>query len=261
MILDKIVAATKTRVEEAKFQKSLEETRQEAVSSPRRGIFPFEKALKKDGISFICEIKKASPSKGIISNDFKYIETAKEYEEGGADAISVLTEPDFFMGKDQYLTEIKKNVNTPLLRKDFIIDSYQIFEAKNIGASAILLICAILDFDTLKEFMKISYTLGLSCLVETHDEKEIETALNAGARIIGVNNRNLKNFEVDINNSVKLRKLVPDDKIFVSESGIKTKEDIDILRWHKADAVLIGEELMKSGDIKRKISELKGLRG
>jgi indole-3-glycerol phosphate synthase len=209
-------------------------------------------------MSFICEIKKASPSKGIISQDFRYIETAKEYEAAGAAAISVLTEPDFFLGGNKYLTEIKNTVKIPVLRKDFIIDQYQIFEAKNIGADAILLICAILDFYTLKEFMATARDLGLSCLVEAHDEKEVETALKADAKIIGVNNRNLKNFEVDIYNSIKLRKLVPENKIFVSESGIKTKEDIDILRLNKVDAVLIGEELMKSGNIKEKLRELKG---
>ena len=258
MILDKIVAATKIRVEKAKAVKSPEETRKEAIYMPRRESFIFEKALKKNDMSFICEVKKASPSKGIISQDFRYIDIAKKYESAGADAISVLTEPDFFLGSNKYLTEIKNAVKIPVLRKDFIIDRYQIFEAKNIGADAILLICAILDFYALKEFMTTARDLGLSCLVEAHDEKEVETALKADAGIIGINNRNLKNFEVDINNSIKLRKLVPEDKIFVSESGIKTKEDIDALRWSKVDAVLIGEELMKSGNVKQRLRELRG---
>ncbi|MDR1194940.1 MAG: indole-3-glycerol phosphate synthase TrpC [Endomicrobium sp.] len=257
MILDKITASTKIRVEKSKEKKSLKDVINEAQAAPINKIFPFEKALKKDAMSFICEIKKASPSKGIISDDFKYVETAKEYESAGADAVSVLTEPDFFMGADRYLSEIKDAVKIPVLRKDFIIDQYQIFEAKNIGAHAILLICSILDFNALKEFMETAHALGLSCLVETHDEKEIETALKAGAKIIGVNNRDLKTFEVDINNSVKLRKLVPEDKIFVSESGIKTKENIDVLRRHKVDAALIGEELMKSADAKQRLRELK----
>ncbi|MCL2145549.1 MAG: indole-3-glycerol phosphate synthase TrpC [Endomicrobia bacterium] len=257
MILDKITAAAKIRVEKAKLQNSFEKIKTEAISAARNESFLFEKALKKDEMSFICEIKKASPSKGIISRDFRYVEIAKEYESAGADAISVLTEPDFFLGSNKYLTEIKNAVNIPVLRKDFIIDQYQIYEAKNIGADAILLICSILSFDILKEFMKIAHDLGLSCLVETHDEKEVDTALKAGAKIIGVNNRDLKNFEVDINNSINLRKLVPEDKIFVSESGIKTKEDINTLRWHKVDAVLIGEELMKSGNITEKLRELR----
>ncbi|MDR2425953.1 MAG: indole-3-glycerol phosphate synthase TrpC [Endomicrobium sp.] len=259
MILDKIVAAAKVRIEKSKEKKSLEEARKEAISVSKDGNFSFEKALKKEEISFICEIKKASPSKGIISHDFRYLETAKEYEAAGADAVSVITEPDFFMGCDRYLTEIKNTVRIPVLKKDFIIDVYQIFEAKNTGADAVLLICTILSFEDLKEFMETAHALGLSCLVETHDEKEVEMALKAGAKIIGVNNRNLKTFEVDINNSAKLRKLVSQDKIFVSESGIRTKEDIDALRLHKIDAVLIGEELMKSTNVKQRLKELKSI--
>ncbi|MCL2334976.1 MAG: indole-3-glycerol phosphate synthase TrpC [Endomicrobia bacterium] len=258
MILDKITAATKIRVEKAKLLKSFEDAKKEALSPQKSEEFAFEKALKKPGMSFICEVKKASPSKAIIAADFDYIKIAKEYELAGADAISVLTEPDFFLGSNAYLTEIKKAVKIPVLRKDFIIDEYQIYEAKNIGADAILLICAILDFEALKRFMGIANSLGMSCLVEAHDEKEVENALKTGARIIGVNNRNLKDFEVDINNSIRLRKLVPEDKTFVSESGIKTKEHIEILRQNKVDAVLIGEELMRSKDIKRKLSEFKG---
>ena len=258
MILDKIIAAVKVRVEKAKLLKSFTDVKKEAENN-KRNIFSFEKVLKKDGISFICEVKKASPSKGLISSDFNYKSIAADYESAGADAISVLTEPDFFLGDNLYLTEIKDIVKIPVLRKDFIIDAYQIYEAKNIGADAILLICAILDFETLKEFMEIANTTGLACLTEIHDEKEIETALKAGAKIIGVNNRDLKTFEVDINNSVKLRKYVPGDKIFVSESGIKTGEHIKILRENKIDAVLIGEELMKSGDVKEKIRELRGI--
>ncbi|MCL2390660.1 MAG: indole-3-glycerol phosphate synthase TrpC [Endomicrobia bacterium] len=257
MILDKIVAAAKKRVEGAKLLKSFADAKKEAAAN-KRGIASFEKALKKNDISFICEVKKASPSKGLISSDFNYKSIAADYESAGAGAISVLTEPDFFLGDNIYLTEIKDIVKIPVLRKDFIIDAYQIYEAKNIGADAILLICAILDFETLKKFIEIANTIGLSCLTETHDEKEIETALKAGAQIVGVNNRDLKTFEVDINNSVKLRKYVPEDKIFVSESGIKTREHIEILRDNKIDAVLIGEELMKSGDVKEKLKELKG---
>jgi indole-3-glycerol phosphate synthase len=216
----------------------------------------FEKALSKTGLNFICEVKKASPSKGIISKDFKYREIALDYEQAGAAAISVLTEPDFFLGKNEYLTEIKKEVSIPVLRKDFIIDEYQIYEAKIIGADAILLICAILDFEVLKKFISIAQNLGLSCLVEIHNEKEAETALKAGAKIIGVNNRDLTTFQVDVNNSVRLRNLIPKDKIFVSESGIKTKEDIALLRENKVNAVLIGEELMRNANVKEKLKEL-----
>ncbi|MCL2484750.1 MAG: indole-3-glycerol phosphate synthase TrpC [Endomicrobia bacterium] len=263
MILDKIVAATKARVEKQKQITPFDFLKSQVLSLAPCGRgqgegLPFKSALLKEDISFICEVKKASPSKGIISEDFKYKDIASGYESAGADAISVLTEPDFFLGKDSYLAEIKDIVKIPVLRKDFTIDEYQIYEAKNIGADAILLICAILDLETLKRFMETAKSIGLSCLVEAHDEKEIETALKAGAEIIGVNNRNLKTFEININNSINLRKYVPADKIFVSESGIKTREDIEILRNHKIDAVLIGEELMKSGNIKEKMKELRG---
>jgi len=256
MILDDIVASTKIRVEKAKQILPLEDLKRKVVNSTLHSSL-FTLSLSKPGVNFICEVKKASPSKGIISKDFKYKEIAEEYEAGGASAISVLTEPKFFLGKKEYLTEIKKAVKIPVLRKDFIIDEYQIYEAKYIGADAILLICSILNLETMKRFMDIAASLGLSCLVEAHDEKEIEQALKAGAEIIGVNNRNLKNFEVDFNNSMRLRKLVPAGKIFVSESGIKTKEHIEMLKENGVNAVLIGEELMKSGDIKKKLAELK----
>ena len=261
MILDKIIAATEARVKQAKLVKPIEAIKKEVVNSTfnfQLSTLPFEASLSKPGLNFICEIKKVSPSKGIISRDFKYKEIALSYKNAGADAISVLTEPDFFLGKNEYLTEIKKEAKLPVLRKDFIIDEYQIYESKLIGADAILLICACLDLDTLKNFMEIAENLRLSCLVEIHDEKEAETALKAGAKIIGVNNRDLTDFKVDINNSIRLRKLIPKDKVFVSESGIKTKEDIEMLRANKVNAVLIGEELMKSKNIKEKLAELKG---
>jgi indole-3-glycerol phosphate synthase len=180
-----------------------------------------------------------------------------EYQKSGAAAISVLTEPDFFLGSSDYLQEINDIVSIPILRKDFIIDSYQIYESKIIGAYSILLICSILDKKVLKDFFGIASSLGLSCLVEVHDEKEVEMALDIGAKIIGVNNRNLKNFEVDLNNSIRLRKLIPSDKIFVSESGIKTKEHVDMLKANNVNAVLIGEELMKSGNLNLKLKELR----
>lgn len=257
MILDKIIVSTKKRVEKAKKEKSFECMKKEALSLSKNSEPVFEKALKKEKMSFICEIKKASPSKGIICEDFNYIKIAKEYESAGADAISVLTEPEFFMGSNKYLTEVKKEVNIPVLRKDFIVDLYQIYESKTLGADAILLICSALNFKELKDYMETAWRLGMSALIETHDEKEVEMALKAGANIIGVNNRDLKDFKVDLNNSIKLRKLIPEDKIFVSESGIKTKEDIELLHNNKTDAVLIGEGLIKSADIKQKLAELK----
>ncbi|MDR2191405.1 MAG: indole-3-glycerol phosphate synthase TrpC [Endomicrobium sp.] len=251
MILDEIVAATRARVERAKLSNPLNTPKWDALDG-----MPFEAALSKEGLNFICEVKKASPSKGVISKDFKYKEIALSYERAGAAAISVLTEPDFFLGKNEYLTEIKKEAKIPVLRKDFIIDEYQIYEAKIIGADAVLLICAILDFDALKKFISIAENIGLSCLVEIHNEKESETALKADAKIIGVNNRDLTTFKVDVNNSIRLRKYIPEDKIFVSESGIKTKEDILLLKANKVNAVLIGEELMKSANAQDKLREL-----
>ncbi len=257
MILDKIVAKTRIRIEELKAVKSHEAVKQEALAAPVNSPFSFENALKTDDIAFICEVKKASPSKGIISEHFPYLEVAREYERAGAAAISVLTEPAFFLGNDLYLKEIKQEVKLPVLRKDFTIDPYQIYEAKLLGADAVLLICAILDTGTVREYIKTADRLGLSCLVEAHDESELNSALEAGARIIGVNNRNLKTFDVDLYNSVRLRKLVPEDKIFVSESGIKTPADISILGKNGTNAVLIGETLMKSGNISEELKLLK----
>ncbi len=260
MILDDIVKKTISRIEALKSAKPLEILKKEALTTlgDSSSSFSFERALRKEDITFICEIKKASPSKGIISESFPYLEVAREYEKAGAGAISVLTEPFFFQGSDNYLKEIKQTVNLPLLRKDFTLDPYQIYEAKAIGADAILLICAILDTSTLREYISIADQLGLSCLVEAHNEVEVESALNAGARVIGVNNRNLKTFEVDINTSSRLKKLVPDDRLFVSESGIKTPEDIAMLRANGVNAVLIGETLMKSGNIGKTLAGLMG---
>ena len=258
MILDAIVKKTISRVEALKLIKPLEVIKREALAALENGSssFSFERALEKDDIAFICEIKRASPSKGIISEDFPYLELAREYEKAGAAAISVLTEPFFFLGSDTYLREIKQSVGLPLLRKDFTIDPYQIYEAKVIGADAILLICALLDTAALREYISIADQLGLSCLVEAHDETEVESALKAGARLVGVNNRNLKTFEVNIDTSIRLKKLVPENKLFVSESGIKTPEDIAMLRANGANAVLIGETLMKSGNIRETLSGL-----
>ena len=232
--------------------------KQEAEALPRNRDFPLEKALIKQDINFICEVKKASPSKGIIAQDFPYLTIAKEYELAGASAISVLTEPNYFLGEDKYLQEIAQNVSIPVLCKDFIIDEYQIYKAKILGASAILLICAILDDETLKRFFTLAEKLGLSCLVEAHDENEIKRALKMQARIIGVNNRNLKDFTVDVENSLKLRSLVPENVIFVSESGIKTKADIEKLRVHQVQAVLIGETFMRAKDKVLALNEVYG---
>jgi indole-3-glycerol phosphate synthase len=258
MILDQIVEAAIVRIGKARKNISLNEMMVLAKKSSRP--FAFENALKQKDISFICEVKKASPSKGIISDDFPYLKIAKEYEKAGAAAISVLTEPKFFMGSVEYLKEIKRNTAIPVLQKDFIIDEYQIYEASVIGADAILLICAILSKDKVKKFIEIADSLGLSCLVEAHNEQEVKKAIKAGARIIGVNNRDLKTFEVDINNSINLRKLVPENIIFVSESGIKTIKDINALREIGADAVLIGETFMRSNHIKAELDILRGKR-
>jgi indole-3-glycerol phosphate synthase len=257
-ILDELAQHAAYRTEEAKKVKPLSEVRRQAEGLPK-GDFEFEKALRKPGMSFICECKKASPSKGLIAPDFPYLDIAKEYEEAGADCISVLTEPKWFLGADEYLREIAEQVKTPCIRKDFTVDEYMIYEAKNLGAKAVLLICSILDKEQIKEYMNICDDLGLSALVETHDEKEIETAVSVGARIIGVNNRNLKDFHVDTSNSARLRSLVSADTIFVSESGISRGEDIIALKNIGVDAVLIGEMLMRATDKKALLRELKGL--
>ena len=258
MILDEIVAKTKIRITERKKEKSLDTVIEEALQKEVDNIFPFEKALKNEDIAFICEVKKASPSKGIISEDFPYLDIAKEYEEAGADAISVLTEPFYFEGKDIFLEEIAKKVKIPVLRKDFVIDEYMIYEAKALGASAVLLICSILEEDILLKYIKLANSLGISALVEAHDESEIKRAISCGARIIGVNNRNLKNFTVDINNSANLRKFVPEEIIFISESGIKTLEDIKRLREFNVNADLIGETLMRCENKKKALDKLRG---
>ena len=224
-ILDEIAEYARERVEKQKEIKSLDEVKAKALSLPKKD-FAFEKALKKDGISFICECKKASPSKGIIAEDFPYLDIALSYEKAGADAISVLTEPKWFLGRDEYLSEIASQVSIPCLRKDFVVDEYMIYEAAVLGASAVLLICSILSVSEIKRYIGICDELGLSALVEAHDEAEVNMAIEAGARIIGVNNRNLKDFSVDTENSKRLRALIPNDVLFVSESGVKGPEDI-----------------------------------
>lgn len=256
-ILEQLAEHARERVALAKENTSSEEIKSLAYALPK-GDFAFEKALKKPGISFICECKKASPSKGLIAEDFPYVEIAKEYEEAGADCISVLTEPKWFLGKNEYLTEIAQNVAVPCLRKDFTVDEYMIYEAKLLGASALLLICSILSKEEIAEYIRVCDSLGISALVEVHNEQEVKAAINAGARIIGVNNRNLKDFTVDTNNSKKLRGLVPEGILFVAESGVKSREDIDALQEIGVGAVLIGETLMKATDKKAKLQELRG---
>ena len=257
MILDTIAAVAKKRVEAAKKYISLADIKREALALPK-GDFCFEHALRKEGVSFICEVKKASPSKGLISPDFPYINIAREYEAAGADVISVLTEPEFFLGSDQYLAEIRRRVDIPVLRKDFTVDEYQLYEAKAIGADAVLLICALLDTKTVQHYLDICDLLGLSALVEAHTAAEADAALAAGARIVGVNNRNLKTFEVDFNTCIRLRAMVPRDVIFVAESGIRNSADIEKLRKAGVDAVLIGETLMRSTDKAAALAALKG---
>jgi len=256
-ILDQLAGHARERVAAAKKKTPLEQVKQQAFSAPK-GSFAFENAVKKPGISFICECKKASPSKGLIAPDFPYLQIAKEYEAAGADCISVLTEPKWFLGRDEYLQEIAASVSVPCLRKDFIVDEYMIYEAKLLGASAVLLICSLLSEAQLGEYIALCDALGLSALTEAHDEGEAAMALRAGARLLGVNNRNLKDFSVDTDNSRRLRELIPGDVLFVSESGVRSAGDVRKLREIGADAVLIGEALMRARDKKAALAELRG---
>lgn len=258
MILQEIAHRTIERIEREKELVPLTELRARAGECDADTGFPFERALAKPGVSFICEVKKASPSKGVIAADFPYVEIAGEYERAGADAISVLTEPSYFQGQDRYLQQIRQTVSIPLLRKDFTVDEYMLYQAKLMGADAVLLICAILSPMQLGEYQAIARELGLSALVEAHDQREVEMALQAGARIIGVNNRDLKDFTVDLNNSVRLRKLVPPEILFVSESGMKDREDIRRLEENGTNAVLIGESFMRSKDKAGLLRQLRG---
>jgi len=262
-ILDEIAGKTRLRVQAAKNAALFDQVKKQAISlAAKKGVpaFPFEKAIGEPGLSFICEVKKASPSKGIIVDDFPYLQIAREYEEAGAAAVSVLTEPDFFMGSDRYLREIAGAVSIPTLRKDFVIDPYQIYEAKILGAKAVLLICALLDGQTLAEYIKIAHELGLSALVEIHDEAEAEQAVRAGARIIGINNRDLKTFKVDLNVSARLKSLIPAGILTVAESGISSPEDARAISAIGLDAALVGESLMRAKDKGSFLAELKGNR-
>lgn len=257
-ILNELAALAKQRVIDLKEEIPLEDIRYRAENFRHNTGFPFEKALRTDDIAFICEVKKASPSKGVISEDFPFLEIAKDYEKAGAAAVSVLTEPFKFMGSGKYLRKIAAELKIPALRKDFTVDEYMIYEAKILGASAVLLICSILTDKQLADYLEIAHDLGMSALVEAHDEKEVRTAVDIGAMIIGVNNRDLNDFSVNTDNSARLRELVPPDRIFVSESGIKTAEDVQKLRGIGVNAVLIGETLMRAPDKAAKLAELRG---
>lgn len=256
-ILDQLADYARIRVAEAKTRVSAGAMR-EAADALEPGQFEFERALRKPGLSFICECKKASPSKGLIAPDFPYLDIAEDYERAGADAISCLTEPKWFLGKDAYLKAITDRVRIPVLRKDFTVDPYMIDQAKVLGASAVLLIVAITSPEDLRRGLKRCDALGLSAVVEAHDAAEIKTALAAGARIVGVNNRNLKDFTVDTGNSAALRDLVPPEVVFISESGVKTAADVQAIRKTGADAVLVGEALMRAEDKTAALRSLKG---
>lgn len=256
-ILDQLADYARQRVRQANQTVPLDAVKEQALALPVQD-FPFEKALRKEGLSFICECKRASPSKGLIAPDFPYLEIAKDYEAAGADCISVLTEPKWFLGRDSYLQDIAAAVSIPCLRKDFVVDPYLIYQAKILGASAVLLICSILSETQLNDFLGLCSRLGLSALVEAHDQVEVQTALRAGARIIGVNNRNLKDFSVDTDNSRRLRAMIPRDILFVSESGVRGPEDIAALRELGADAVLIGEALMRAPDRRAALAQMRG---
>ena len=256
-ILSEISKYAMIRVLKDKETMSLDRLKSLTENLPK-GDFPFEEALKRPGISLICEIKKASPSKGVIDPEFNYLKIAKEYEKGKADAISCLTEPKWFLGSDEIFKDIRKKVSLPMLRKDFVVDEYQIYQAKLLGANCILLIVSLLNKETLEKYINLAASLGLSALVETHDEEEIKTALSAGAKILGVNNRNLKDFSVDLNNAKRLRELIPENVIYVAESGIASLSDAKMLKEAGADALLIGEFLMRSDDKALLIKKIKG---
>jgi indole-3-glycerol phosphate synthase len=255
-ILDEIAAKTRLRVAKAKEAAPLETLRARALETEGKAS-AFEKALAAPGLSFICEVKKASPSRGIIAEDFPYLQIARDYEEAGAAAVSVLTEPDYFLGSGEYLREIAGAVNIPVLRKDFVVDPYQIYEAKLLGADAALLICALLSGETLSGCIALADELGLSALVEIHNEAEAETALRAGARITGINNRDLKTFTVDMGITARLRACIPPGILVVAESGVKTPEDVRALAGAGVDAALIGESMMRAADKKRFLAELR----
>lgn len=264
-ILQTIAARTRERVDERRKELPLD-----VVAEQARGLaaeelaeggafaYPFEMALKAPGMSFICEAKKASPSKGVIAQDFPYLDIARDYEAAGAAAISCLTEPFWFLGADRYLAEIAESVSIPVLRKDFVVDEYMVYEAKALGASAVLLICSILEDEQLRAYVSLAHDLGMSALVEAYGADEVPRAIAAGARVVGVNNRDLRSFSVDFKNSIRLRKLVGRDRLYVSESGVSGREDVERLEEAGIDAVLIGEALMRATDRRAMLDNLRG---
>lgn len=261
-VLQRIAAATHERVLRDKERVSFGEMRELALDRARDDHppkFGFEDALKASGISFICEVKRASPSKGLIAHDFPYLQIAREYQRAGAAAISCLTEPTWFKGSDDILTQISQEVSIPVLRKDFVVDEYMVYQAKAIGAQAVLLICSILDDEQLARCVRACDELGISALVEAYEPEEVPRAINAGARVVGVNNRDLRTFSVDFGRSIKLRPLVGPDRIFVSESGVNTADDVRRLADAHVDAVLVGERLMRAPDKMAALSELRRL--
>lgn len=247
-ILDELAAYARQRVEKDKEEISLERMKEMAYEVSPKPDRDFYKAVSKQGRSFICEVKKASPSKGVIDPEFDYKTIAASYEKAGADAISCLTEPKWFLGSDLIFREIRSLVDIPMIRKDFVVDEYQIYQAKAMGADCILLICALLPTDVIKRYLGICDELGLAALTETHDESEIISAVEAGAKMIGVNNRNLKDFSVDLGNAKRLRSLIPEDRLYVAESGVAAPEDAALLFEAGADAILVGEALMRAED-------------
>ena len=256
-ILDELAGYARVRVTADREKLSLDELKALCASEKPAGGQAFYEALSKPEMSFICEVKKASPSKGLIDPVFDYKKIAQDYEAAGADCISCLTEPKWFLGSDEIFREIRETVRTPMIRKDFTVDEYQIWQAKYLGADCVLLICSLLDTETIAEYLGICSGLGLAALVETHDEAEIRSALSAGARMIGVNNRNLKDFSVDLGNAERLRDLIPPDRIYVAESGVKTPADAAAMKSIGADAILIGETMMRAADKPAMLSSLR----
>lgn len=257
MILDKLAEYAKIRVSRNKERVGAEALAARALGIREQGP-SFKKALQNNGMSLIAEVKKASPSKGIIDDRFDYLKIAEDYENAGADAISCLTEPKWFLGSDEIFAKIRQTVSIPMLRKDFTVDDYQIYEAKTLGANAVLLIVAILEDSKLRDYIQAAHGLGMDALVEAHDRNEVDRALGAGADIIGINNRNLKDFTMNLDNALSLRKSVPDGITFVAESGIRDREDVIKMEEAGVDAVLVGETLMRAPDRNLAVNRLKG---
>ncbi len=256
-ILDELAGYARVRVARDAEQNSLDVLKELCWNEPKGSGRRFEDALRKPGMSFICEVKKASPSKGVIAPDFPYLDIARDYQAAGADCISCLTEPKWFLGSDDIFREIRSAVDTPMIRKDFTVDEYQIYQAKLMGADAVLLICAILDTATIARYLELCEQLNLTALVEAHDEAEIASAVSAGAKVIGVNNRNLKDFSVDFSNAARLRDLIPPECLYVAESGVKSAADVAALQKIGADAVLMGEVLMRSRNKGKLLAEMR----